>query len=209
MGQPFNPYAPPQAPYQQPYAAPPPGWGAPAYHVVGQNLVAMNGAVLPEVCLKCGARADLVRKRKKFQWVPPWTYVLLVVSLLLGAIVMTILQKRGTLDVPLCTACKTRWTHATLAMVGAVLGIFLVLPLVAVLAASDVLPADTGPLIAVVLMLGWLVGIVVISRVFVRARTVWTTRIEKSGYITVAGVHPQALAFLASTAQAVPQPQQP
>jgi hypothetical protein len=205
VGQPFNPYAPPQAQYQQPYAAPPPGWGAAAYHVAGTNLVAMSGAVLPEVCVKCGARANLVRKRKKFQWVPPWTYILLVVSLLIGAIVMTIMQKRGTLDLPLCTECKTRWGHATLAMVGAVLGIFLVLPLVAVIAA--VLPDDIAPLVAIVLMLGWLVGVVIVSRVFVRGRTVWTTRIEKSGYITVAGVHPQALAFLASTAQ--PAPQQP
>jgi hypothetical protein len=203
VGQPFNPYAPQQAQYQQPYAAPPPGWGAPAYHVVGQNLVAMSGAVLPEVCVKCGAQANLVRKRRKFQWVPPWTYVLLVVSLLIGAIVMMIVQKRGTLDLPLCTGCKTRWTHATLAMAGAVLGIFLVLPFVAVVAA--VLPDDVAPLVAIVLMLGWLVGVVIVSRVFVRARTVWTTRIDKSGYITVAGVHPQALALLASTAQPAPQ----
>lgn len=203
MGQPFNPYAPPQAQSPQPYAAPPPGWGAPAYHVVGTSLVALSGAALPDVCVKCGERANLVRKLKKFQWVPQWTYILLVVSLLVGAIVMTILQKRGTLDLPLCTACKSRWSHATLAMVGAVLGIFLVLPFVAVIAA--VLPQDIGPIVAIVLMLGWLVGVVVVSRVFVRARTVWTTRIEKTGYITVAGVHPQALAFLASTAQPAPQ----
>ena len=105
MGQPFNPYAPPQAPYPQQYGAQPPGsGGAPSYQVVGRSLVALSGAPLPEVCLKCGARANLVRKRKKFQWVPQWTYVLLVLSLLIGAIVMTILQKRGTLDVPLCAA---------------------------------------------------------------------------------------------------------
>lgn len=172
-----------------------PGSGAPAYQVVGSNLVAMSGAPLPDVCLKCGARTDLVRKRKKFQWVPQWTYVLLVLSLLLGAIAMAILQKRGTLDLPLCASCKSRWTQATVAIVLTVLAILLVLPLVGVVAA--VLPADSGPLVAVMLMVAWLVAVVVVSRVYVRARTVWAKRIENNN-ITVAGVHPEALAALAA-----------
>ena len=199
MSQPYNPYAPPQPQYpqaqQQPYGAPPPGWGATAYQIVGSNLVALSEAPLPDVCLKCGARTDLARKRKKFQWVPQWTYVLLVLSLLLGAIAMAILQKRGTLDLPLCASCKTRWTHATIAIVVTVLGILLVLPLVGVVAA--VLPDDVGPIVAVVLLLAWLVAVVVVSRVYVRARTVWAKRIENN-YITVAGVHPTALAALAA-----------
>jgi hypothetical protein len=200
VSQPYNPYAPPQPQYpqaqQQPYGAPP-GWGAPAYQIVGSNLVAMSGAPLPDVCLKCGARTNLVRKPKKFQWVPQWTYVLLVLSLLLGAIAMAILQKRGTLDLPLCASCKSRWTQATVAIVLTVLAIFLVLPLVGVVAA--VLPEDIGPLVAVMLMVGWLVAVVVVSRVYVRARTLWAKRIENN-YITVAGVHPGALAALAAEA---------
>jgi len=197
VSQPYNPYAPPQlhARQRQPYGAPMPGSGAPAYQVVGSNLVAMSGAPLPDVCLKCGARTDLVRKRKKFQWVPQWTYVLLVLSLLLGAIAMAILQKRGTLDLPLCASCKSRWTQATVAIVLTVLAILLVLPLVGVVAA--VLPADSGPLVAVMLMVAWLVAVVVVSRVYVRARTVWAKRIENNN-ITVAGVHPEALAALAA-----------
>jgi len=200
VSQPYNPYAPPQPQYpqaqQQPYGAPP-GWGAAAYQIVGSNLVATSGAPLPDVCLKCGARTNLVRKRKKFQWVPQWTYVLLVLSLLLGAIAMAILQKRGTLDLPLCASCKTRWTHATIAIVLTVLGILVVLPLVGVVAA--VLPEDSGPIVAVMLMVAWLVAVVVVSRVYVRARTVWAKRIENNS-ITVAGVHPTALAALAAEA---------
>jgi hypothetical protein len=203
VSQPYNPYAPPQpqyppAPFPSPYGAPPPGWGTPAYQIVGPHLVAVSGSPLPDVCLKCGARANLVRKHKKFQWVPQWTYVLLVVSLLVGAIVMTILQKRGTLDVPLCPSCKSRWTHATIAIWLTVLAIFLVLPLGGVLAA--VLPQDIGPIVAVVFLLAWLVAVVIVSRVYVRARTVWAKRIENN-YITVAGVHPDALAALASALQ--------
>jgi hypothetical protein len=202
VSQPYNPYAPPQPQYPQAQGAPPPGWGpTPAYQIVGTNLVALSGAPLPDVCLKCGARVDLVRKRKRFQWVPQWTYVLLVLSLLLGAIVMAILQKRGTLDIPLCAQCKSRWTHATIAMVLTVLGILLVLPLAGVLAA--VLPQDLGPLVAVLFVLVWLVAVVIVSRVYVRARTVWAKRIENN-YISVAGVHPQALAALAAIASGAP-----
>jgi hypothetical protein len=153
------------------------------------------------VCLKCGARENLVRKRRRFQWVPPWTYILLVVSVLIGAIVMAIMRKRGTLDVPLCPSCKSRWTHATIAIVVALLGIFLVLPLVAVIGSSELVPEDSGPVIAVLLMLGWLIGVVLVSRVYVRARTLWARRIENN-YITVAGVHPEALAALAAAVPA-------
>lgn len=199
MSQPFNPYAPPQQPsasaaFSHAYGA------APAFQIAGPNLVAMSGAPLPAVCLKCGAQGDLVRKRKRFQWVPQWTYVLLVLSLLIGAIVIAIVQKRGTLDVPLCPSCKSRWDVATLSMAGAVLGIFVVLLAVGVIASADVL-GDFGPIFALVLIVGWLVGVVVVSRVVVRARTVWAKRIE-NGWITVAGVHPNALAALASFAAA-------
>jgi len=206
VSQPYNPYAPPQPQYPQaqapqPYGAPPPGWGVPAYQIVGTNLVAMSGAPLPDVCLKCGARANLVRKRKRFQWVPQWTYVLLVLSLLFGAIAMAIMQKRGTLDIPLCEPCKSRWTHATVAIVLTVLGILLVLPLGGVMVA--VLPEDVAPLIAILFVLAWLVAVVIVSRVYVRARTVWAKRIENN-YITVAGVHPEALAALTALASGAP-----
>ncbi len=199
MNQPFNPYAPPQQPSAP--AAYSHAYGAPAaFQIAGPNLVAMSGAPLPDVCLKCGAQGGVVRKNRRFQWVPQWAYVVLVLSLLIGAIVIMIVQKRGTLDVPLCPSCKSRWDVATLAMTGAVLGILVVLLAVGVVAASGVL-GDYGPIFALLLFGAWLVGVVVVSRVFVRARTVWAKRIE-NGWITVAGVHPNALAALASFAGA-------
>jgi hypothetical protein len=206
VSQPFNPYAPPQqgyAPAPAPYGAPPPGWGPPQFQIVGTDLVAMSNAQLPEVCLKCGAQQGLLRKRRNFTWSPQWTYFLLIVSVLIGAIVIAIMQKRATLDVPLCAQCKSRWTMATVMMVLAVLGIFIALPLVGVIAASDVLPRDAAVPITLFILFAWLIGVVVVSRVFVRGRTLWPRRIE-NGYVTLAGVNANALAILAQSSAAPP-----
>jgi len=45
-----------------------------------------DDAEMPDVCMRCGAPAE-VRKQKTFSWHPGWLYVLLLVNVLVFAIV--------------------------------------------------------------------------------------------------------------------------
>lgn len=120
---PHNPYAPPQ----QQWGAPPPGYGPPPTGMPGQarfegdQLVVVKNAQLPHVCLKCGTRDQVQKVKKKFQWTPVWARMLVLVCTPAALVAMLVTQKRGELDVPLCARCKSRWTSAILALVGAVL----------------------------------------------------------------------------------------
>jgi hypothetical protein len=74
----------------------------------------VDDQLLPNVCMQCGADAD-VEKRKKFSWYPPWVVIIMVAALLPGAIVAMILTKRMTVDVPLCNEHKNHWLWRTAA----------------------------------------------------------------------------------------------
>ena len=81
---------------------------------------------LPRICMRCGAPADL-QKRKTFSWCPGWVHVLIFVGLLPWVIVMLVLTKRKTVYVPLCHMHKNHWfvrTTITLSGLAVVFGFF-------------------------------------------------------------------------------------
>ena len=81
---------------------------------------------LPRVCMRCGAPADL-QKRKTFSWCPGWVIVLILVGLLPWLIVTLVLTKRKTVYVPLCNDHKNHWfvrSMITLAGLAIVIGFF-------------------------------------------------------------------------------------
>lgn len=197
MASPYNPYAPPAPPYP---GAPQGGWqqqqygGPPRAHftayVLGEDLVVSKMAPLPHVCIKCGTRDGVTLQKRKFTWVSPWVYLLAIVSVLIAAIIAAILQKRGELWVPLCAACKSRWTMATLMIVMTVLAIIPAIALPAIIG-SNIGGGDSTAILIVFAILLWLVSVVVVSVFVARPRTVFPKKIDDY-LITLRGVHPTA-----------------
>lgn len=75
--------------------------GVPQTFVDAKRLVIALGQPLPPRCVCCNEAATVIRHRK-YYWYPPWLYVLLLLSPLILVIVGLIVQRRTTLDVPLC-----------------------------------------------------------------------------------------------------------
>jgi uncharacterized Tic20 family protein len=71
---------------------------------------------LPQVCMRCGAPATLV-KEKRFSWGPPWASAIMLAGfLILGLvfvlalfILIPLLMWRRTVPVPLCEQHKNHW----------------------------------------------------------------------------------------------------
>ncbi|HKI30908.1 MAG TPA: hypothetical protein VKA46_03510 [Gemmataceae bacterium] len=59
---------------------------------------------LPRRCMCCGARASHY-KSKKFQWSPPWAFIVL------GVIGAMMFMKTATVSVPLCERHKWHWAR--------------------------------------------------------------------------------------------------
>ena len=68
----------------------------------GNLLVLHRDAVLPDVCVKCGAPAEGCRLRKTYYWHHSGFYVLALVSIPIYAIVALCIRKRITVDMGLC-----------------------------------------------------------------------------------------------------------
>ena len=81
--------------------------GVPQTFGDGKRLVVALGQPLPPRCVCCNQSATLTRRRK-YYWYPPWLYVLLLLSPLILVIVGLIVQRRTTLDLPLCENHATR-----------------------------------------------------------------------------------------------------
>jgi hypothetical protein len=64
--------------------------------------MALPMALLPPVCVKCGAPADGTPVEKTFYWHPQWLYVLIFIGVLIYAIVALVMRKQMRLRVPLC-----------------------------------------------------------------------------------------------------------
>lgn len=99
---PYNPYAPPQAYPQQPMMQQPMMQQPIDVRVEGAALVVPNGAPLPDVCLKCGTRHGIERRRQRFVFIPMW-------ARFFGPLLMAIFQKRSEFQLPLCHACHAQW----------------------------------------------------------------------------------------------------
>jgi hypothetical protein len=88
----------------------------------GDLLVVSHGARLPDVCVRCGARDDIVRRLEVMHHARPWTWLLLCLGVL-GVVAFSLLQRSAGVVLPICIVCDARWRRivrlrnwATLAM---------------------------------------------------------------------------------------------
>lgn len=64
--------------------------------------------LLPYVCMFCGRQA-VTRVKQKFQWHPPWIFLLILVSVLVYIIVALLLTKKMVVRVPACNDHEGYW----------------------------------------------------------------------------------------------------
>jgi hypothetical protein len=108
--------------------------------------MALPMALLPPVCVKCGAPADGKAVEKTLYWHPPWLYALIFIGVLIYAIVALVMRKQMRLRVPLCRQHAER-RRGMLILAG-------VLPVIGI-ADAFILPSfgiDTGLVVLVVVV---------------------------------------------------------
>jgi hypothetical protein len=137
----------------------------------------------PPVCMRCGA-PSAVCKDHRFQWSPPWVYILLLLGLVPAAIVIGITRKTMTVPVPLCARHKWHWGGRTAIVLLGLVGIFVVM--FGGIAVADELNLEPPAVFIPVgfLFLAWIVSAVVLAATTIRPREIT----DKS--ITLSGVSP-------------------
>ena len=144
-------------------------------------------AELPDLCMKCGAPAELY-KEKQFSWHPGWVYVLLLVNVVVFAVVALVLTKRKRLRVPLCAAHRNHWLWRQVVAVGGLL-FFLALGVVTIAVMSE--EGNTAPLegLGGLLCVGTLLGLVawLFAAALLQSASIQPTEITDHG-ITLVGV---------------------
>ena len=143
--------------------------------------------LLPPVCVVCGAPA-VVRRDRKFSWFPSWTWVIVLVSWLIGLILMVALTKTMRVRLPACAEHEGYWRRrGTFLAIGWVLTLSICAVLIVFLGlqpeqrqrALAVPPCGTSATTFVT----WIVMLIVVCNRGVRAIQIS----ERS--ITLAGVH--------------------
>jgi hypothetical protein len=77
--------------------------------------------LLPQVCVVCGAPAD-VRRERSFSWFPGWIWLIVLLSWLIGLILMVVLTKSIRVRLPACDEHEGYWRRRrTFTTVGTVL----------------------------------------------------------------------------------------
>ena len=132
-----------------------------------------NGKMFPDLCIRCGAEAELTQ-RKKFVYTPPWVHVFILAGLLPWALLAMLLRKEMTIRVPLCRQHKWHWHGRILFAIG---GLFAIIfsGIGAIVIATEVKGVDLdGPLIFgfIALFIGWLVGVVVSNNTCIRPKEI-------------------------------------
>lgn len=163
--------------------------------VVGDELHVPRGAVLPEICLSCGAHGDGTELRtgaREVAWMPGILVVSWFLNPLLGLIAVALLRKRRTIVYALCLACTRRRLNGFAAyraiFVGAVVS-FLV---------STFLVLNEQPAIGVAVAFGsGLVGLLS-WRWLVATRGLEVLWIHDDGTIAFRNVPPAAMAACAA-----------
>ena len=167
-----NPYAAPS------YGAPPDGTkekrarGRYTARFAGEALALSRDAELPAVCLKCGARDEIVRRTVKLQWTPVWARFL--VFCLIGAILVLVTTKRATLEVPLCVRCDGRWGAGKNVSIGGV---------VALVGAFLLMRFGDDSRVGVGLLFAVLAAFVAVSHLYVKPRMLRAQRIDDAEII--------------------------
>jgi hypothetical protein len=143
----------------------------------------------PPVCVRCGARS-VVCKDHRFQWSPPWVYVLLLLGVIPYAIAAGATQKRMTVPMPLCDRHKWHWGGRTAVVLLGLVAIIAILIMGVALGAE--LDADPALIFIPVgfLFLAWIVSAIVLASTTIRAREIT----DKS--ITLMGISPEFIEAL-------------
>ncbi len=171
-----NPYAPPVA---SPHGLATPD-GAGEIFRDGEILVAKDGALFPDRCVRCNEVADGFRFFKTFYWHLPAWYALVLLSLLIYLVVALVVRKKATFQLALCPRHRSRrqWGFA----------IGFGLPIVAFM----LMMATQENLAFWAFLLALLVGVVV---GIIGTRVLTCKKID-DGYAYLKGAHPQFLASL-------------
>lgn len=74
----------------------------------GKNMVVVDGAQLPDQCIKCSLPAGGGRMKRKIYWHPPLVYIVLLFNILIYAIVALCVRKSVKTDVGFCGTCRSR-----------------------------------------------------------------------------------------------------
>ena len=172
-----------------------------AAEVVGDELHVPAGAMLPEICLSCGAHGAGVELRtgpREVGWMPGILVVSWFLNPLLGLIAVALLRKRSVLVYSLCLACTRRRLdgfalHRAI-YVGAVVSFL----------ASSAAMLNEHPAIAIAIafasgLVGWL-----FHRRFVAPRGLDVVWIHDDGTIAFRGVAPAAMQACAAETLARP-----
>jgi hypothetical protein len=101
FGKPVLPYATP-APLVTGGPAPDSAWRD------GKTLVVRKGVILPDRCVKCNAPADGPFHKQTVNWHHPALYLLLLAGPVPYAIIISILQEKGSVGVRLCARHRQR-----------------------------------------------------------------------------------------------------
>ncbi|MDG4820796.1 hypothetical protein O7635_02880 [Asanoa sp. WMMD1127] len=124
--------------------------------------LAASGQGMPRVCARHGQPADRHRSVVFRSKPPAWTYLLIVVGVILFAIVATVLQKRVKAPAwPFCRQCAALRTRRMLIGAG-----LIVLSVVAVIGLSVALPPSSsyGPFVVVAFVALLLAGLFFIAQ---------------------------------------------
>lgn len=110
-------------------AAPPPSSGV---WRSKKDVVAAKGASFPNRCVKCNAPVQSFRLKRNLYWYPPWVILLILFSLLIGAIVAMIMRKNAKIEIGLCEVHRSkRVRNMIVGTILTVLGIALIMVAVA------------------------------------------------------------------------------
>lgn len=148
------------------------------------------GGAWPMACCKCGADgggAALRDRRHRLSFTPPWTFAVLALSPLIGALCMALARRRAPYSIPICASCDRAYDAARRATW------LSALPGLALLLLAPVAWAQGGsgwgaPSVLAALAVLFVVPSVV-ARVVLRPRFVRATKIDDVA-AWVGGVHP-------------------
>jgi hypothetical protein len=142
--------------------------------VVRLTRVESENGKLPNVCMRCGAPADLY-VQKRFSWRPSWVFILLLVNLLVYLVVALILEKRMKLRAPMCRAHQNHWMKRLI--FNLIFGVVVLCSFVSIFVVPSALGLGRGQEDAIVgwicggtlvLLLGWLVANIIIEQFMIR-----------------------------------------
>jgi hypothetical protein len=161
----------------------------PLARIEGDALVVPNGAALPPVCVKCGARHGLGHRSTRFKFVPTW-------ARFFGPLVQLIARKTSYFELPICNTCNSRWRKWNAFVWLSWVPTVLLLGVTAGVSAVDTEGTATGAvgaLALVVLPVVWIVAMVLRrgARVGVRridATHSWLVRVHADAMRTTCGV---------------------